>query len=278
MVDLADSVVERDDSDPRAYAGVGAGPLRPGERVTLTDAKGRKHSVLLAEGGVFHTSKGGIAHDDLIGGPEGVVVHSPGGTAYLALRPLLADVHRDDAARRGGRLPQGRRSDRDGGADIFPGARVIEAGVGSGALTMLPAAGDRADRSADLVRAARRLRRHRADERGELPRPDRTRLGPAGGRPGRAAGRRPAGAGRPGRPRHARAVGLRRRRRRGAGAGRRALRLRGHHHPAGPDGGDAPGPQRVHRAGGDASRWSAAGTPRDWPYAPSTRWSATPAS
>ena len=122
-------------SDPRPYAGVGAGPLRPGERVTLSDAKGRRHSILLAEGGVFHTAKGAIAHDDLIGGPEGVVVHSVGGTAYLALRPLLAEwtvtmprgaavVYPKDAAQ------------ILGGADIFPGARVIEAGVGSGALTL----------------------------------------------------------------------------------------------------------------------------------------------
>ena len=122
-------------SHPRPYAGVGSGPLHPGERVTLSDAKGRRHSILLAEGGVFHTAKGAIAHDDLIGGPEGVVVHSVGGTAYLALRPLLAEwtvtmprgaavVYPKDAAQ------------ILGGADIFPGARVIEAGVGSGALTL----------------------------------------------------------------------------------------------------------------------------------------------
>jgi tRNA (adenine57-N1/adenine58-N1)-methyltransferase len=121
--------------DPRAYAGVRTGALQPGERVTLSDAKGRRHSVLLVEGGVFHTAKGAIAHDDLIGGPEGVVVHSVGGTAYLALRPLLAEwtvsmprgatvVYPKDAAQ------------ILGGADIFPGARVIEAGVGSGALTL----------------------------------------------------------------------------------------------------------------------------------------------
>ena len=79
------------DVDPRTYAGVGTGPLREGERVTLTDAKGRRHSILLVAGGAFHTTKGGIAHDDLIGGPDGVVVHSVGGTPYLALRPLLAE-------------------------------------------------------------------------------------------------------------------------------------------------------------------------------------------
>lgn len=123
------------DVDPRTYAGVGTGPLREGERVTLTDAKGRRHSILLVAGGAFHTTKGGIAHDDLIGGPDGVVVHSVGGTPYLALRPLLAEwtvtmprgaavVYPKDAAQ------------IVGGADIFPGARVIEAGVGSGALTL----------------------------------------------------------------------------------------------------------------------------------------------
>lgn len=122
-------------SDPRAYAGVTTGPLHAGERITLTDAKGRRHSVLLVDGGVFHTTKGGIAHDDLIGGPEGVVVQSVGGASYLALRPLLAEwtvtmprgaavVYPKDAAQ------------ILSSADIFPGARVIEAGVGSGALTL----------------------------------------------------------------------------------------------------------------------------------------------
>jgi tRNA (adenine57-N1/adenine58-N1)-methyltransferase len=102
--------------------------------VTLTDPRGRRHSVLLAEGTSFHTAKGGIAHDDLIGGPEGVVVRSTGGVDYLALRPLLGEfivamprgaavVYPKDAAQ----IVMG--------ADIFPGARVIEAGAGSGALT-----------------------------------------------------------------------------------------------------------------------------------------------
>ena len=157
-----------------------AGPLRPGERVTLTDAKGRKHSVLLADGGVFHTSKGGIAHDDLLGGPEGVVVHSHGGTAYLALRPLLADV--TVAMPRGAAVVYPKDAAQIvGGADVFPGARVIEAGVGSGRPDHLPAAGSGADGATDLVRAAGGLRRHRPDERGELPRPPPSRLGPAGG-------------------------------------------------------------------------------------------------
>ena len=70
-------------------SGVVRGPLQAGERVTLTDTKGRRKSLLLREGGVWHTTKGAVSHDDLIGGPEGVVVTSSGGTDYLALRPLL---------------------------------------------------------------------------------------------------------------------------------------------------------------------------------------------
>jgi tRNA (adenine57-N1/adenine58-N1)-methyltransferase len=115
-------------------SGVRIGPFVAGERITLTDNKNRRHSVLLAVGGRFHTTKGAVDHDELIGQPEGVVVSSVGGTAYLAMRPLLneytvtmprgaAVIYPKDAA-------QIAMS-----ADIFPGARVVEAGVGSGALT-----------------------------------------------------------------------------------------------------------------------------------------------
>lgn len=117
-----------------APSGVRTGPLVAGERITLTDNKGRRHSVLLADGARFHTTKGAVDHDALIGGPEGVVVTSVGGTQFLALRPLLneytvtmprgaAVIYPKDAAQ----ILMG--------TDIFPGARVIEAGVGSGALT-----------------------------------------------------------------------------------------------------------------------------------------------
>lgn len=115
--------------------GVRTGPLQAGERVTLTDPKGRRHSVLLAEGGTFHTTKGAIAHDALIGGPDGNVVASAGGVSYVAFRPLLEEftvtmprgaavIYPKDAAQI---LVQ---------ADIFPGARVLEAGVGSGSLSL----------------------------------------------------------------------------------------------------------------------------------------------
>lgn len=119
----------------REPSGVRTGPLAAGERVTLSDPKGRRHSVLLVPGGVFHTTKGGISHDDLIGVPEGSVVMSAGGVAYLAFRALLEEftvtmprgatvVYPKDAAHI---LVQ---------TDIFPGARVLEAGAGSGALSI----------------------------------------------------------------------------------------------------------------------------------------------
>ena len=117
-----------------AWSGVRVGPFRVGERITLTDPKGRRHSIVLAAGASFHTTKGSVSHDELIDGPEGVVVTSVGGTQFLALRPLLneftvtmprgaAVIYPKDAAQL---LVS---------ADIFPGARVLEAGVGSGSLT-----------------------------------------------------------------------------------------------------------------------------------------------
>ena len=115
--------------------GVRTGPLTAGERVTLTDPKGRRHSLLLRDGATFHTSRGGIDHDALIGGPDGNVVTSSGGVSYVAFRPLLEEftvtmpreaavIYPKDAAQI---LVQ---------TDIFPGARVLEAGVGSGALSL----------------------------------------------------------------------------------------------------------------------------------------------
>jgi tRNA (adenine57-N1/adenine58-N1)-methyltransferase len=109
-------------------------PFVRGDRVQLSDTKGKLHTVTLEPGKQFHTHKGAIAHDDLLGRPEGVVVMSTGGVAYLALRPLLSDfvlsmprgaavIYPKDAAQ------------IIGMADVFPGAHVLEAGVGSGALT-----------------------------------------------------------------------------------------------------------------------------------------------
>jgi tRNA (adenine57-N1/adenine58-N1)-methyltransferase len=120
------------------------GPFAEGDSVQLTDPKGRLHTVVLQPGKSFHTHRGALAHDDLIGSPEGIVVKAqPSGTQYLALRPLLSDfvlsmprgaavIYPKDAAQI---VAMG---------DVFPGARVIEAGAGSGALTcsLLRAVGD----------------------------------------------------------------------------------------------------------------------------------------
>jgi tRNA (adenine57-N1/adenine58-N1)-methyltransferase len=119
------------------------GPFRPGDRVQLTDPKGRMHTVILEPGKSFHTHRGAIEHDALIGLPDGSVVTSAGSTAYLALRPLLSDYVLS--------MPRGAQViyPKDAAqivamGDIFPGAKVLEAGVGSGALTcsLLRAVGD----------------------------------------------------------------------------------------------------------------------------------------
>lgn len=110
------------------------GPFTAGERVQLTDAKGRHYTMVLTPGAEFHTHRGSIAHDALIGLEQGSVVKC-GNALYLVLRPLLVDyvmsmprgpqvIYPKDAAQI---VHEG---------DIFPGARVLEAGAGSGALTL----------------------------------------------------------------------------------------------------------------------------------------------
>jgi tRNA (adenine57-N1/adenine58-N1)-methyltransferase len=119
---------------PAVPSGVRIGPFVAGERITLTDNKNRRHSVVLAVGGRFHTTKGAVDHDELIGRPEGVVVASVGGTSYLALRPLLNEY--TVTMPRGAQVIYPKDAAQIAmSADIFPGARVVEAGVGSGALT-----------------------------------------------------------------------------------------------------------------------------------------------
>lgn len=111
-----------------------SGSFEAGERVQLSDNKGRLHTVTLETGKQFHTHRGAIEHDDLIGQPEGSLAVSTGGTAYLALRPLLADFVLS--------MPRGAAViyPKDAAqivalGDIYPGATVLEAGAGSGALT-----------------------------------------------------------------------------------------------------------------------------------------------
>jgi tRNA (adenine57-N1/adenine58-N1)-methyltransferase len=111
------------------------GPFRAGERVQLTGPRGRLNTITLETGKIFHTHRGTLAHDALIGQPDGSVVTASNGDAYLALRPLLSDyvmsmprgaaiIYPKDAAQILGL------------ADVFPGATVVEAGVGSGALSL----------------------------------------------------------------------------------------------------------------------------------------------
>ncbi|HYK28249.1 MAG TPA: tRNA (adenine-N1)-methyltransferase [Streptosporangiaceae bacterium] len=110
------------------------GPFAVGDQVQLTDPKGRQHRLVLTAGKLFHTHRGSLAHDELIGKPEGSVITSAGGTAYIALRPLLADY--TVAMSRGAAVVYPKDAAQIVGmADIFPGARVVEAGAGSGALT-----------------------------------------------------------------------------------------------------------------------------------------------
>lgn len=110
------------------------GPFREGDRVQLTDSKSRHITLTLRKGERYHTHNGYIAHDDIIGQPEGSAVSTSVGTTHIALRHLLVDytlsmprgaavVYPKDAAQI---LMEG---------DIFPGATVLEAGAGSGSLT-----------------------------------------------------------------------------------------------------------------------------------------------
>jgi tRNA (adenine57-N1/adenine58-N1)-methyltransferase len=110
------------------------GPFEAGDQIQLTDPKGRQHLIVLQPGKTFHTHRGSLAHDDLIGRPEGSVVRSSGGTPYVALRPLLADFTL--ATPRGAAVVYPKDAAQIVAmADIFPGARVLEAGAGSGALS-----------------------------------------------------------------------------------------------------------------------------------------------
>jgi len=111
------------------------GGFRAGERVQLTGPKGRLNTITLRAGAVFGTHRGDIKHDDIIGKPDGSVITNQAGVEYLALRPLLTDFVL--SMPRGAAIvyPKDAASIVTMG-DIFPGARVVEAGVGSGALSM----------------------------------------------------------------------------------------------------------------------------------------------
>ena len=110
-------------------------PFENGERALLFDSKGRRYLVLLETGGEFHTHAGTVPHDTILGQEEGSIVRSSLGARYIVVRPTLAEVVL--------KMPRGAQViyPKDLGAilvmaDISPGARVLEAGLGSGALSM----------------------------------------------------------------------------------------------------------------------------------------------
>ena len=110
-------------------------PFRPGERVLLVDSKARRYLITLVEGGSFSTHAGTLPHADLIGHDEGILVRTSHGARLRAIRPTLSDYIL--------KMPRGAQViyPKDIGpilmlGDVFPGARILEAGVGSGALSM----------------------------------------------------------------------------------------------------------------------------------------------
>ena len=106
-----------------------------GDRVLLVDSKRRRHMITLEPGGEFHSHTGVLRHDDLIGHDDGTTVRTTLGARLIAVRPTLAEYILE--------MPRGAQViyPKDLGpilmlADIFPGARILESGIGSGALTM----------------------------------------------------------------------------------------------------------------------------------------------
>lgn len=110
-------------------------PFQDGEQVLLIDQRGKRHLIFLRKSETFHSDRGWISHDGIIGQPEGTWVRSSMGLRYVALRPTLAEFVLD--------MPRGAQViyPKDLAmilfwADVYPGCRVLEAGMGSGALTL----------------------------------------------------------------------------------------------------------------------------------------------
>jgi tRNA (adenine57-N1/adenine58-N1)-methyltransferase len=121
-------------TDPSDTPVVPRGAFAAGDRVLLTDNRKRRHLVTLVAGGQFHTHAGVVDHDSMIGSPEGITVRTSRGARLVAVRPTLAEYVLE--------MPRGAQViyPKDIGpilmlADVFPGARILESGVGSGALT-----------------------------------------------------------------------------------------------------------------------------------------------
>jgi tRNA (adenine57-N1/adenine58-N1)-methyltransferase catalytic subunit len=114
---------------------VPSGPLRDGEPVLLIDRRRRRYMITLRGGGTSDLRGGKVSHDDLVGRDEGGTIRSTRGERFLVVRPTMAEFILE--------MPRGAQvvypKDLGAiviGADLFPGARVLEAGTGSGALTM----------------------------------------------------------------------------------------------------------------------------------------------
>jgi tRNA (adenine57-N1/adenine58-N1)-methyltransferase catalytic subunit len=110
-------------------------PFQDGEQVLLIDQRGKRHLIFLRKSETFHSDRGWISHDAVIGQPEGTWLRSSMGLRYVALRPTLAEFVLD--------MPRGAQViyPKDLAmilfwADVYPGCRVLEAGMGSGALTL----------------------------------------------------------------------------------------------------------------------------------------------
>ncbi|MEO7429759.1 MAG: tRNA (adenine-N1)-methyltransferase [Acidimicrobiales bacterium] len=106
-----------------------------GEQVLLIDTKKRRYLITLVSGKEFHSHSGTVAHDAVIGSTEGTTFRSSHGMYYTVIRPTLSEFIL--------KMPRGAQViyPKDLGpilllADIFPGARVLESGIGSGALSM----------------------------------------------------------------------------------------------------------------------------------------------
>jgi tRNA (adenine57-N1/adenine58-N1)-methyltransferase len=134
--------------------------MAEGETVLLLDRAGNRRLVTLRAGAKAHGHKGYLEHDRMIGAPEGVVVRSSSGATYLVFRPRLSEYALEMPRKSAIVYP------KDVGiilvwADIYPGATVVESGLGSGSLTLalLRAVGPTGqvivyEQRADMVEAA----------------------------------------------------------------------------------------------------------------------------
>jgi tRNA (adenine57-N1/adenine58-N1)-methyltransferase len=110
-------------------------PFEAGERALLVDERGRRFLIKLHPGSTFHFHGGAVPHELILGSEEGVAVHSTTGARLICFRPTMSDFIL--------KMPRGAQViyPKDIGAilvyaDIAPGTRVLEAGTGSGALTL----------------------------------------------------------------------------------------------------------------------------------------------